>query len=184
MEKIPEQSDFSGIRIVLYGPESSGKSTLANQLARHYQVPEVPEFARDYLQQKFDVNGHICEYQDIIPIAIGQREAENLASLQADKLLICDTDILETYVYCQYYFNKIPQELENAARSSKCDLYLLKDIDTLWSPDDLRDRPGDRKELFDRFENTLKKFNQPYVLINQLGHQRFLNAVKAIDKLL
>jgi NadR type nicotinamide-nucleotide adenylyltransferase len=183
MEKIPKQSAFDGLRIVLYGPESTGKSTLAAQLAAHYGEPQVAEFARNYLQKKFDANGHICGYEDIIPIAIGQRNAENLATALAKRVLICDTDILETYVYCQAYFDKSPEQLERAVKKSTYDLYLLMDIDTPWTRDDLRDRPNDRKKLFNRFEEALKKFNHPYALINELGDQRFQNAIAAIEKL-
>jgi len=183
MEKIPQQSNFAGLRVVLYGPESTGKSTLAAQLSAHYSAPQVAEFARGYLQEKFDVNGHLCAYEDILPIAIGQRKAENQALSMAGDLLICDTDILETYVYCDYYFEAVPQELQRAVTAAHYDLYLLMDIDTAWAPDDLRDRPRDRKQLFDRFEEALEKFNHSYMLINELGHQRFLNAVAAIDKL-
>jgi NadR type nicotinamide-nucleotide adenylyltransferase len=183
MEKIPEQAVFDGLRIVLYGPESTGKSTLAAQLAAHYGEPQVPEFARNYLQEKFDANGHICDYKDIIPIAIGQREAENAATAMAKRILICDTDILETYVYCQAYFDKAPEQLEIAVRKSTYDLYLLMSIDTPWTADDLRDRPNDRKQLFNRFEEALIKFNKPYALIDELGDQRFQNAVAAIEKL-
>lgn len=183
MENIPEQSDFAGLRIVIYGPESTGKSTLATQLAEHYKVSQVPEFARDFLQDKYDLNGHICTYEDIMPIAIGQRKAENRASSSENKLLICDTDLLETAVYSAYYFNRVPKALEDAVRNSAYDLYLLMDIDTPWSPDDLRDRPNDRKKLFNRFEEALQKYDRTYVLISKLGNQRLLNAIAAIDNL-
>lgn len=184
MEKIPEQIQFNGLRIVLYGPESTGKSTLASQLSLHYKEPQVAEFARIYLQERFDENGHICTYEDILPIAAGQRQAENIATLKAQRLVICDTDILETYVYSSIYFDKVPDDLVQALNTSTYDLYLLMDTATDWVPDDLRDRPDDRQQIFHRFEQALKERNQPYTLISGLGDQRFLNAVTAIDKLL
>ncbi|BAO54685.1 AAA family ATPase [Nonlabens marinus] len=184
MEKIPEQSEFDGLRIVLYGPESTGKSTLANQLAAHYQEPQVSEFARVYLQEKMDRTGTVCSFGDIVPIAIGQRESENKAATQAGRLLFCDTDILETYVYSTIYFNRAPQELVRSLKASSYDLYLLMDIDTKWTPDDLRDRPQERKSIFKKFQQTLEEFKQPYKIITELGHQRFLNAIAAIDDLL
>jgi len=184
MEKIPKQNTFSGLRIVLYGPESTGKSTLANKLAEYYGEPQVVEFARDFLQEKFDKNGHICTYEDIMPIAIGQRLAENEKSQLATKMLICDTDILETYVYSMAYFAQAPQELIDALKKSRYDHYLLMDIDTPWTPDDLRDKPDNRKEMFDKFEEALVKFEFSYTKISGLGKQRFKNAVAALDQLL
>jgi len=184
MENIPSQIPFDGLRIVLYGPESTGKSTLASQLSKHYNAPKVEEFARDFLQEKFDVNNHLCTYEDILPIAIGQRMLENTAAQLATKILICDTDILETYVYCTAYFAKAPTELKSALETSRYDHYLLLDIDTPWKKDNLRDKPNEREQMFDRFEEALKKRELPFTKISGLGNQRFLNATAAIDKLI
>ncbi len=182
MEKIPAQQYFEGKRIVLYGPESTGKSTLSQQLALHYNTAQVSEFARDYLQDKYDKSGAVCDYKDIVPIAIGQRQAENEALKEASRWLFCDTDLLETYVYSLIYFDQVPPALEKALSVSHYHHYLLMDIDTPWTPDDLRDKPNDRKLLFDKFEDTLKKFELPYTIISGLGDQRFNTAVATIDQ--
>ncbi|SCY36286.1 nicotinamide-nucleotide adenylyltransferase, NadR type [Nonlabens sp. Hel1_33_55] len=184
MEKIPEQTHFSGLRIVLYGPESTGKSTLAQQLSAHYREPQVEEFARDYLQELFDQNGHICTYDDILPIAIGQRTAENIASAKANKFLFCDTDIVETYVYSMAYFDKVPAELIAAIKKSKYDHYVLLDVDTPWTDDDLRDKPNERKEMFNRFEAALQEYGYKYTKVSGLGENRLKNAINAIEKLI
>ncbi|KQC32223.1 nadR-like protein [Nonlabens sp. YIK11] len=184
MDKIPIQTHFDGLRVVLYGPESTGKTTLAHQLAAYYREPQVAEFARDYLQELFDKDGHICTFKDILPIAIGQRAAENIASAKAKKILFCDTDILETYVYSMAYFDKASQELLEALQQSSYDHYLLLDIDTPWVKDDLRDKPDDRKEMFDRFEQALNDFGHSYTKISGLGDRRLKLAITAIDQLL
>lgn len=183
MEKIPEQKTFDGLKIVLYGPESTGKSTLARQLATHFKTVKVDEFARDYLQEKYDTSGEICSYEDLLPIAIGQRVAENNAVEKANKLLFCDTDALETYVYSHAYFNKVPHEIKDAVRKSDYDLYLLLDVDVAWTPDDLRDKPEDRNEMFLLFKKGLQEFEKSYVIINGKGEMRFKNALKAIQNL-
>jgi len=184
MENIPSQIPFDGLKIVLYGPESTGKSTLASQLSDHYKEPKVAEFARDFLQEKFDDNGHTCNYEDIMPIAIGQRLVENAASQRATKILFCDTDILETYVYSMAYFAKAPQQLVTALKESSYEHYLLLDVDTPWTPDNLRDKPNERKQMFDRFEEALNDFGSSYTKISGLGEQRLENAIAAIDQLL
>ena len=99
--------------------------------------------------------------------------AENIAVQKAKQFLFCDTDILETYVYCNAYFEKSPIELIAALQTSQYDHYLLLDIDTPWIKDNLRDKPDERKELFDRFEKALKEFECSYTKISGLGRRRF-----------
>ena len=78
---------------MLFGPESSGKTTLAKKLSEYYQGTWVPEFAREYLQQKWDAEQKICEPQDILPIAIGQMKLENAAVKSEKKVVFCDADL-------------------------------------------------------------------------------------------
>jgi HTH-type transcriptional repressor of NAD biosynthesis genes len=183
MEKIPQQTHFDGLRIVLYGPESTGKSTLSRKLTQHYHTTQVEEFARDYLQEKYDRTQQVCSYEDILPIAVGQRKAENRASRQANEFLFCDTDALETHVYSMAYFNKAPKELTNAAQKSDYALYLLMDVDIPWMADDLRDKPEEREAMFDRFKSALEAFQKPYSIIHGKGEERFKNALTAIENL-
>jgi len=184
MEEKLKQEPANIVKIVLFGPESTGKTTLSEQLARHYNTVWVPEFARNYLQQKWNNERKTCEHKDLIPIAIGQMKLENKLVKKADKILICDTDLLETKVYSEeYYGGFVDPELDKAAMQNQYDLYLLTYIDTPWEADDLRDRPEQRQEMFDAFENTLKKFNRPYILLKGGMKTRFHNAIKAIDKI-
>ena len=185
MEEKLKQDPANIVKIVLFGPESTGKTTLSEQLARHYNTVWVPEFARDYLQEKWNNERKTCENADLIPIAIGQMQLENKLVKKADKILVCDTDLLETKVYSEeYYGGFVDPELDRAALHNQYDLYLLTYIDTPWEADDLRDRPEQRQEMFDAFENTLKKFNRPYLLLKGDMKTRFSAAVNAIDKIL
>jgi len=185
MEENLRQEPINIVKVVLFGPESSGKTTLSEQLARHYNTVWIPEFARDYLQNKWNNERKTCEYEDLLPIAIGQMKLENDAAKKADRLLICDTDLLETMVYSEeFYGGEVDPRLEKAAIESSYDLYLLTYIDTPWVADDLRDRPQLRLEMFQAFENTLKKYNKPYVLVSGSKEERLKTAVTAIDKIL
>lgn len=184
MEKKLRQEPINIVKIVLFGPESSGKTTLSEQLARHYNTVWIPEFARDYLQNKWNNERKTCEYDDLVPIAEGQMKLENDAAKKADRILICDTDLLETMVYSEeFYGGEIDPKLEKAAIESSYDLYLLTYIDTPWVADDLRDRPHQRLEMFKAFENTLKKYNRPYLLVSGSKEERLQMAINAIDKI-
>ncbi|KAB1153355.1 AAA family ATPase [Tenacibaculum aiptasiae] len=185
MEKALRQQNINLVKVVLFGPESTGKTTLSGQLARHYNTVWAPEFARDYLQDKWNNERKVCEQKDIIPIAEGQIKLENDLAKKADKILICDTDLLETKVYSEeYYGGFVDPILDEAAIENTYDIYFLTYIDTPWEADDLRDRPEQRLEMFTAFENTLKKYNRPYVLLKGDKETRFKKAVQIIDEIL
>ena len=185
MEKNLRQEDVNIIKVVLFGPESTGKTTLSTQLARHYHTVWAPEFAREYLQDKWNNYRKTCENSDLIPIAIGQMQLENDLAKKADKILICDTDLLETKVYSQeYYGGFVDPKLDEAAKTNQYDLYLLTYIDTPWEADDLRDRPELRLEMFNAFEKALKDHNKNYIVLKGDKETRLQKAVNAIDKIL
>jgi HTH-type transcriptional repressor of NAD biosynthesis genes len=120
-----------------------------------------------------------------LPIAIGQMKLENKLAKRADKVLICDTDLLETKVYSEeFYDNFVDERLDKAASENQYNLYLLTYIDTPWEKDDLRDRPEQRLEMFNAFEKSLKDNNRPYILLKGDKETRLKNAVKAIDKII
>jgi NadR type nicotinamide-nucleotide adenylyltransferase len=185
MEKKLQQHPINLVKVVLFGPESSGKTTLSQQLARYYNTVWVPEFARDYLQQKWNNERKTCEMSDFLPIAIGQMKLENTLAIKADKILICDTDLLETKVYSEEFYNGfVEATLEKAALENSYDLYLLTYIDTPWEKDDLRDRPEQRLEIFTAFENALIQHKRPYILLKGDKKTRLFTATEAINKII
>ena len=156
MEKELRQENINLVKIVLFGPESTGKTTLSIQLAKHYNTVWVQEYARPYLQKVWNQERRTCQQKDILPIAFGQIALENRLSKRADKVLICDTDLLETKVYSSsYYGGFVDPILEKAATENTYNLYLLTYIDTPWEADDLRDRPEQRLEMFEAFQKAL-----------------------------
>ena len=185
MEKKFKQEPTNVIKIVLFGPESTGKTTLSEQLARHYNTVWVPEYAREYLQKKWNNERKTCEPDDLLPIAEGQIKLENKLSKKATNLLICDTDLLETKVYSEaYYVGSCDPILEKYALENKYDLYFLTYIDVPWIGDDLRDKPDEREAMFQYFKKTLDKYNRPYILLKGNKKTRLEIAIKHIDKLL
>jgi len=185
MEEKLKQTDINIVKIVLFGPESTGKTTLSKQLARYYNTVWAAEYAREYLQDKWNNERKTCESSDLLPIAIGQMKIENDLARKADKVLICDTDLLETKVYSEeFYGGFVDPILEKAARANTYDLYLLTYIDTPWEKDDLRDRPQERLEMFNAFETALKKYNRPYITLKGDKNTRFKRAIKEINSIL
>lgn len=185
MEEKLKQHPSRLVKVVLFGPESTGKTTLAAQLAEHYHTLWVPEYAREYLQEKWDREGKTCERKDLIPIAEGQMRLENSLAREANRLLVCDTDLLETKVYSEtYYGGGCHPLLEKYALENTYDLYFLTDIDVPWQADDLRDRPHMRQEMFDYFRNALLKTKRRFVLLSGSLEERMQEAITHIDNLL
>jgi NadR type nicotinamide-nucleotide adenylyltransferase len=179
-------------RIVLYGPESTGKSTLAEQLAKHYHTLWAPEFARGYLDFKREVydpfgrkSNEICQPQDIPHIVIGQIVQEEALQQQANRFLFCDTNPLQTKIYNLYYYHRIDDWLEKVIKERTYDHYLLMDIDIPWEPDPLRDRPEpeDRLKLFNMFKEELDAHQFPYSIIKGTESKRLEQAIKIVDTL-
>ena len=187
MEKNPEQTRNQSaelIKIVLYGPESTGKTTLAKQLAAHYKTQWVPEFMREYLERKWAERKQLVTKEDLIPIANGQMELEIKATEKAKELLICDTNLLVLKVYSEYYYNGYcPDLITKEATKNNYHIYLLTYIDTPWEVDILRDRPNNRMEMFRIFEAELKRQNFPYIILMGNEEERFNKSVETFDNL-
>ncbi|WP_299102335.1 ATP-binding protein [uncultured Winogradskyella sp.] len=185
MEEKLKQQPSSCVKVVLFGPESTGKTTLSRQLARHYHSVWVPEYAREYLQNKWNNERKTCEPNDLLPIAIGQMNLENSLAQKTNSVLICDTDLLETKVYSEaYYLGTCDPILDTYALKNSYDLYFLTYIDTPWEADDLRDKPNERERMFKAFQSALEMHNRPYILLKGNKKERLELATKHIDKLL
>lgn len=185
MEEQLKQEPSNIVKVVLFGPESTGKTTLSEQLARYYNTVWVPEYAREYLQNKWNEERKTCEPQDLLPIAKGQMRLENHLTKKATGLLICDTDLLETKVYSEaYYLGYCEPLLEKYALKNQYNLYFLTYIDIPWEKDDLRDKPNEREHMFEYFRNTLVKYNRPFTLLKGDKKTRLATAIKHIDNLL
>lgn len=168
------------IRVVLTGSESTGKSTLAARLAEHYGGLLVPEFVRSFVEER----GGTIDFSDHGPIARGQMALEDAALAHGDRLVVQDTDLLSTVVYCRHYFGRCPEWIEQEALARRPDLYLLCDIDLAWTHDGVRDRGDRRDEMQALFREAVAGTAVPIVLIRGVGDVRFEQACSAIDLLL
>ncbi|MEM8999392.1 MAG: ATP-binding protein [Bacteroidota bacterium] len=185
MEEKLKQKPSDLVKVVVFGPESTGKTTLSKQLAEHYQTVWVPEYAREYLQDKWDKEQKTCEPHDLLPIAIGQMKLENEYADEARDVLICDTDLLETMVYSEaYYLGYSDPLLKKYALQNNYHLYLLTYIDVPWEKDDLRDKPNERKQMFAYFKKTLEESRRNFITLRGDKNTRLKTAIQHIDKLL
>lgn len=180
------QVQISGLtRVAVYGPESTGKSTLAAQLAAHFAVPRVDEYARHYIQDKLRHTGENCVLDDILAIAIGQQSLENHVATQAGGgLIVCDTDLLTIKAYSDLFFGSAPPALNAALPFIRQDLYLLTDIDIPWVADGIRDRPQDRPGMLAYFEQLLERDDRHYVRISGDRARRLREAIAAVEAVL
>ncbi|WP_274474076.1 ATP-binding protein [Mangrovimonas aestuarii] len=184
MEEKLKQNPSNCIKIVLFGPESTGKSTLAKQLADHYNTIWVPEYSRLYAEERHK-QGQKLSAKDVMPIAYGQMKLENDLVHKVDKLLVCDTDLLETKVYAKsYYPDNQYKWLDKYAKENTYHLYFLTYIDLPWEEDGIRDKPHQREKMFQAFQKALKDYQKPHVLLKGNQAQRLDLAIKHIDELL
>ncbi len=173
-------------KIVLHGPESSGKTTLAQQLARHYATVWSPEYTRVFLETRVYMGGveagnFSLEPADVVGLVAGQIAVESLMLPLANRLLFCDTGVLTNLLYCHLYFGFSPAWLHELVRRHPYDFYLLTHPDTPWVADGMRDLPHHRTELFQLFRQELIQRNLPFAEISGLGNVRLLNAIYAVE---
>jgi NadR type nicotinamide-nucleotide adenylyltransferase len=189
-------------KIVILGPESTGKSTLCEQLAQHYRTHWCPEFARAYLI----THGKKYEYADLLTIAKGQIAMEDecaillesqwvfshdetwvnqraLISSKKPPLLFVDTDMYVMKVWCEFVFGKCHQFILDQIVSRTYDLYLLCDTDLPWTRDELREYPEQdtRKQLFNLYKDILINQQVPWAMINGSDEARLSLAIAAVE---
>jgi HTH-type transcriptional regulator, transcriptional repressor of NAD biosynthesis genes len=167
-------------RVCLIGPECTGKSTLAERLARHYGTVHVPEFARTWFGgPRFDWVPEI-----VSRIAHGQRTAQTVLARHATRTLFCDTDLLTVRLWSERLFGAAPDWVTAASEADDIDLYLLTAPDLPFTGSGELDRPAERAEFHARCERELIRLGRRYVPVAGDHEQRFASAVEAVDALL
>lgn len=164
---------------MITGPESTGKSSLAQKLAAHYQTVWVPERARTYLEEI----GRPYRESDLLEIAREQLALEDRLAREANRYLFCDTGMLVLKIWSEHAYKRChPWILEQLQKRSYYH-YLLPAIDMPWEPDPQREHPELRAYFFTLYQKQLALYRKPYSLVAGLGSQRCLNAIRIIDSL-
>jgi NadR type nicotinamide-nucleotide adenylyltransferase len=173
-------------KIVIIGPESTGKSTLCEKLAAHFNAGCCPEFARTYLTQ----HGKDYSYDDLLTIAKGQLQLEDEYSLKAESiksnpLLFIDTDMCVMKVWSEFVFGKCHQWILDRITERRYDLYLLCKPDLPWVRDPLREYPDEtrRIKLYHYYKDALINQSTPWVEISGGYEERLQKAIDAVNKI-
>ncbi|HEX9514475.1 MAG TPA: ATP-binding protein [Puia sp.] len=175
-------------KIVVIGPESTGKSTLCEQLAAHYHTGWVPEYAREYLT----THGTAYQYEDLLTIAKGQLALEDAAAARIlqgpdpSPLLFIDTDLYVMKVWSEFVFGKCDPWILEQILLREYDGYLLCRTDLPWTADELREYPDPvtREKLFHIYKDCLINQNTPWSEVGGQASQRLERAIAAVDKLI
>jgi NadR type nicotinamide-nucleotide adenylyltransferase len=168
-------------KLVVIGPESTGKSTLCEQLAAHYQTAWCPEFARKYLREK---EGKY-NYDDLLKIAEGQLNLEDsLLPSARNGFYFIDTDMNVMKVWCEVAFENCHTWILKQIARRNYDYFLLCNTDLPWIKDDLREYPDPvfRKKLFNMYKDILINSGTPWSEISGTDSQRIQTAIKSIDR--
>ncbi|HNW99677.1 MAG TPA: ATP-binding protein [Bacteroidales bacterium] len=176
MEKGFKENSSSLIKIAITGPESTGKSLLTEQLAKHFNTVFVPEYAREYI----DHLNRKYEQHDILEIAKTQLKNETKALSIANKFLFCDTEFLVTKIWSEHAYGNCDEWIKEKFKTHKYDLYLLMDIDLPWEYDEQREHPHMRTYFFNWYRTELEKNKLPFVIISGTGIERLNNALEKI----
>jgi NadR type nicotinamide-nucleotide adenylyltransferase len=167
-------------KVAVIGPECTGKSDLSAFLADYFKTAWVPEYARGYL-------GNLTvpyKPHDLTIIAHGQLRLEDEYERDANDILICDTNLYVIKVWSEFKYGTCDPEILQLITNRPYDLYLLTYVDIPWEEDVLREHPGKRQELYDRYLNEMKNQAVPFVEIKGDRSLRRQTAVSSIEKLL
>lgn len=163
--------------IAIIGPESTGKSWLAQQLAARFQTIWVPEFSREYLANI----GRPYELTDVEKIAYGQMLAIENAKRMNPKMMFSDTESLVCKIWAEVVFGRCPDSIAALVKHQNFDFYLLCNVDLPWVADPLREHPNRREEIFLLYKKSLDRLGWPYAIVSGAGNNRLENAVCSLE---
>lgn len=167
-------------KIVITGPECSGKSTLSQALAEHFGVPWVPEMARPYLDD-LDRSYHESDLLRIAELQLRTEEERVLEQApETPDLLICDTDLITIRIWGEERYGRSDPWIVKQTEERAYDLWLLCAPDIPWVYDPQRENPHDRDRLFEVYRQTVERLGKTYVVIRGEADERLKQALNAI----
>lgn len=166
------------IKIAILGPESTGKTHLAQQLASHFSGQWIAEYAREYVETL----DRPYTYDDVCAIARHQIQTEkSFSNKNENGFVFFDTELIITKVWFEYCYKTVPESVITQLASGFFDLYLLCNYDLAWEPDAVREHGHDRAYFFDWYKREIELTGKPYVIISGIGNDRLNCATTAIE---
>ena len=167
-------------RVAVIGPESTGKSTLCEQLSHHFHSPWVPEYARKYIERL----ERPYTYEDVEQIAMYQVEELSIGAIPGKPFIFYDTELIITKVWFLHHYKKMPSWLDEAIKGCDIAHYLLCYPDLPWEYDPLRENPEIREELFEWYRREVEALGIPYTIVRGDGTARTEQAIEALNQIM
>lgn len=171
-------------RVCCLGVESSGSTTLATDLAKHYQTAWIPEYGRWYSQGRRYIPENNWHTEEFIKVAKGQIRWEDDLALRANQLIVCDTDALATHIWHRRYVGHYSEDVEDIADTREYDLYIVTAPDFGFIQDGTRDGKHIRTEMHQWFIEELTRKQHNFIIVNGSHENRMSKAITTIDNLL
>ncbi len=169
------------IKVVITGPESTGKTSLCSFLAKEFNTLCLYEYAREYVENL----DREYNYKDLEVIAEKILELEKEYENKAEEIFFVDTSVIIMEVWFEIVYKKVPLWFSNEMKKYFADLYLLMKPDIDWQPDPVRENPGEmRTKLFEIYKTKLENYNLKYAVISGIADDRFLKAKKIVQNFL
>jgi NadR type nicotinamide-nucleotide adenylyltransferase len=167
------------MNIAIIGPESTGKTTLCMDLAKHYSTQWIPEYAREYVEKLKKP----YTFTDVEKIAKYQLTQLKTIYINENQFVFFDTDLIITKIWFDVVYHKCPEWIETEIQKKHIQYYLLCNTEIPWEPDPVRENSGEmREKLFEKYKNELDKWQLPYEIVSGTGDIRLNNAIKIIEE--
>ena len=165
------------LKIIITGPESSGKTTLCSQLSTYFKYPLVSEYAREYIDQL----DRSYNKDDLLEISKEQRNRE----FTGGKILLCDTDLITIKIWSLFKYNSCDEKIIDQIEMQKSEnrFYILYEPSIPWEEDNQRENPNDRERIFELYKKELDSLKYNYIIVNGSENARLEKCTKVIQEI-
>jgi len=165
------------LKIVVTGPESTGKTELCLSLGEYFGITHMPEYARTYVEGLKSP----YSYEDLEHIALTQKNELSESLKRGNDIILMDTYLIITKIWFREVYGNIPGWIDHSLKESEIDLFLVCYYDIPWVKDPVRENPGARRKyLFEEYLQEIKRLGNPFEVVKGTGKDRVQNAIESI----